>query len=364
MPKATKFVKVSTKLEQELLAAVVKGAASPTIVTEKELSKIGRIVHASVIQLCKNGITPPVKLSTVYTDCLSNRGAPKEELQEYLNAIKACYESQDGIVLARIARQKDTLVKLLNEASKQLVSGDVSLRKFSELAEKQQEASEKLVGLGETEDIEPPWGIGIESLPQITRATRGIQGMWIIGGYEGVGKSTFMLQLTIEIQRQLRVLYYDVDGTSEIWTKYRIKQAVGQENWRDASRNIIYRGIIDTLDADLLSVPPPAAIVIDSIQTLPYEVANRRSSVDGWLNSLKKLTQKGYTVLVVSELSREGEYKESSGINYAGALNAVLEDNGEGMLNFIIKKNRHGLSKGHIASLVRDEVRPYWLNEL
>ena len=159
------------------------------------------------------------------------------------------------------------------------------------------------------------------------------------------------------------MLYYDVDGTSEVWTRYRIEQAVGKDNYEDASANLYYRSDISSLDADLIAVPAPAALVIDSIQTLPYEVSNRRSSVDGWLNTFKKLSQKGYTILIVSELSREGEYKESSGINYAGALNVLLEET-EGGLAFYIKKNRHGPAKGHITTLVRNDEHPYWLEEL
>jgi len=364
MPKATKLVKVATKLEHELLAAVVRGAASPSIVNEKELSKIGRIVHASIISLSKNGLTPPFKLGTIFTDCIGNRGAPEEDLRAYLTELYHIGNSQDTAVLAKLAKQKEALVSILNEASKQLSSGDVSLRKFSELAEKQQDAGEKLTPMSAVEPGEPPMGIELESLPAISAAARGVQGMWIIGGLEGVGKSTLALQIAIELQEHNPLLYYDVDGTSEVWTRYRIEQAVGKESYEDAARNIYYRAAIDGLDSDLISTPAPAAIVVDSIQTLPYEVSNRRSSVDGWLNTFKKLTQKGYTVLIISELSREGEYKESSGINYAGALNMVLEQDEGEMLRVIFKKNRHGPRKGHITTLARNAQYPYWLEEV
>jgi len=364
MAKERKLVKVALKLEHELLAAVVKGAASPTIVNEKELSKIGKIVHASIISLSKNGLTAPFKLGTIYTDCLSNRGAPEEDLRAFLQELQVCGDSTDGSVLAKLARQKESLVTILNEASKQLASGDVSLRKFAEITEKQAEAGEKLKPMSEVKAGEPPMGIELVHLPTISKAARGVQGMWVIGGYEGAGKSTFTLQLSIELQREQKLLYYDIDGTSEVWTRYRIEQAVGKENYENASKNIYYRGSIDNLDGDLISTPAPACLVVDSIQTLPYEVSNRRSSVDGWLNTFKKLTQKGYTVLIVSELSREGDYKESSGINYAGTVNMLLEKEDEVFLNVIFKKNRHSPVTGLVTKLARNEQYPYWFEEL
>ena len=364
MPKEIKRVKIASQLEKELLAAVVKGAASPTIVNAKELSKIGKIVHASIISLSKNGLTAPFKLGTIYTDCLSNRGAPEQDLRAFLSALQACGESTDASVLAKLARQKESLVSILNEASKQLTSGDVSLRKFTEIAEKQAEAGEKLKPMSEVQAGEPPMGIELEHLPTISKAARGVQGMWVIGGYEGIGKSTFTLQLSIELQREQKLLYYDIDGTSEVWTRYRIEQAVGKQEYENASKNIYYRGSIDNLDGDLISIPPPACLVVDSIQTLPYEVSNRRSSVDGWLNTFKKLTQKGYTVLIVSELSREGDYKESSGINYAGTVNMILQEEEGGFLDVVFKKNRHGATKGLVTKLARNEQYPYWFEEL
>ncbi len=363
MPKATKLVKVSSKLEIELLAAVVKGAASPTIVNEKELSKEGRIVHRAITQLAKSGLEPPFRLSTIFTHAVGNLGGPPETIEPYLKTVQEVAGSRDTAILSKLAKQKEALVTILNEASKQLSSGDVKLRKFSELAEKQQEAGEKLTPMSEVEPGEPPMGIQLDSLPAISQAARGVQGMWIVGGEAGIGKSTLALQLAVELQGEMKTLYYDIDGTSEVWTRYRIEQAVGRENYEDASKNIYYRGAIDNLDGDLISIQPPAALVIDSIQTLPYEVNNRRSSVDGWLNTFKKLTQKGYTVLVVSELSREGEYKESSGINYAGTVNMLLEEDEGGSIRVIFKKNRHSPKKGHITTLVRDDEHPYWLTE-
>src|ERR1043165_3639541 len=169
MPKETKRVKIATQLEKELLAAVVQGAASPTIVNEKELSKIGRVVHASIISLSKNGLTAPFQLGTIYTDCLGNRGAPEQDLRAFLSDLQACGETTEASVLAKLARQKEALVLLLNEASKQLASGDVSLRKFSEIAEKQAEAGEHLKPMSEVQPGEPPAGIELRTLPTISK---------------------------------------------------------------------------------------------------------------------------------------------------------------------------------------------------
>jgi hypothetical protein len=371
MPKATKLVKVATKLEHELLAAIVKGAASPSIVDPKELSKIGRIVHNAIVQLSQNGLTAPFKLTTVFTHCISNLGAPEQDLRMFLNTVSSIAGSKDQKVLLKVAKQKETLVGILNEASKQLGSGTVELRKFNEIVEKNREAGDVPKPLAETHkdyDGEPEQGIMCESLPTIMSVSRGVQGVWIIGAMEGVGKSTLGLQLAIEVQEKIPVLYYDVDGTGEQWVCYRVTQAVGKGQFEEATKNLYYRPSIASLDADLLAYKAPAMIVIDSIQTLPYEAKHRRSSVDSWLNTFKALTNKGYTVLVISELSREGQYKESSGINYAGALNAELEEVEPGVegsdIRFIVKKNRHGPRKGHIATLTRNQQCPFWLEEI
>jgi hypothetical protein len=369
MPKATKLVKVASKLEHELLAAVIRGAASPSIVDPKELSKIGRIVHNAIVQLSQNGLSAPFKLTTLFTHCISNLGAPEQDTRDFLAAVKAVYSSKDHKVLLKVAKEKEALVGILNEASKQLGNGVVELRKFHEIVDKNLEAGDAPRSLAEIHkdyDGEPEQGLICESLPLIMSVTRGIQGVWIIGGREGVGKSTFGLQLAIEAQEQIPVLYYDVDGTGEQWICYRVTQAVGKENFELATANMFYRPTIASLDADLLSYKAPALLVIDSIQTLPYEAKHRRSSVDSWLNTFKALTNKGYTVLVISELSREGEYKESSGINYAGALNAELRqvEGSEDLIEFWIKKNRHGPRKGCVATLVRNQQHPFWLEEI
>lgn len=357
--------KIGAALEQELIASIVCGAASPSILDPKELSKIGRIVHSAVTQLAKNGLSAPFKLSTIYAHCLANLGAPEADTKEFLRTIQEIYRSKDHKVLIRVSKQKAALVEILNEASKQLGNGLVDLKKFNEIAEKQKDAGEKLVPMSELKPGDPPMGAEIESLPTISAAARGVQGVWIIGGREGVGKSTLMLQIAIELAQQQPVIYYDVDGTGETWMRYRIEQAVGKENYIEASRHIYYRPFIDTLDSDLASLPNPSSIVVDSIQTLPYQINQRRSSVDSWLSTFKGLTNKGITVLITSELSWEGHYKESSGINYAGALNAVLEvdEANDDFLHFVVKKNRHGPKKGHIATLIRNATRPMWFEE-
>lgn len=364
--KQQKTTKLAVKLEHELLAAVVRGAASPSIVDPKELSKVGRIVHNAITQLAQSGLSAPFKLSTIYTHAISNLGAPQEETSGFLKAVQVCYSTVEHQVLLKRAKQKEALVGILNEASKQLGSGLVELRKFNEIVDKQQEAGEELKPMSELPEGEPPQGIELESLPTISAAARGVQGVWILGGFEGVGKSTLGLQITIELQQHMPALYYDVDGTGEVWMKYRIEQSVGKARYDDASRNIYYRPSIGSLDSDLMFCAPPAIIAVDSIQTLPYQANHRRSSVDGWLNTFKALTNKGYIVLIISELSREGEYKESSGINYAGALNAILEADqaDDSFMHFVIKKNRHGPKKGHVATLTRNAERPFWLEEV
>lgn len=369
-----KTTKISPKLEHELIAAVVRGACSPTIVDQKELSKIGRIIHSAITQLAQKGIEAPFKLSTIYTHSISNLGAPKEESRLFLHTVQAVYNTKDNQALGRIAQEKTTLVGILNEASKQLGSGVVELRKFNELVDKQQEGAEVVKSLAELHKDykgEPEEGIPIHSLPSISSCTRGLQGVWVIGGEPGVGKSTFGLQIGVEVQKSIPVIYYDLDGTGEQWTCYRVAHMVGEENFNDSTEKLFYRSSITSLDSDLLSTPPPAMLVIDSLQTLPLHVLQRRATLDQWMSTFKGICNKGYLVLLISELNRNAygdvkmsAYKESGGIEYAGSMCAQLHETDGGMLEFHIVKNRHGPKKGHVATLVRNNQYPFWLEEV
>jgi hypothetical protein len=370
----TKTVKVATKLEHELLAAAVVGAISPSVIEPKELSKIGRIVHAGIIQLIQQGLNVPIRLSTLFTHCISNLGAPESETKDFLRTIHTLTKSRDTTVLLKVAKEKETLVNILNEASKQLGNGTVELRKFNELVDKQKEGLEPVKSLAEIHQDyrgEPTEGYNIRSLPSISSCTSGVQGVWIIGGEPGVGKSTLSLQVAIEVQTEAPVIYYDLDGTGEQWMCYRVTQAVGKERFQDATNNLYYRSSISSLDSDLLSVPAPALLVIDSIQTLPLHILHRRSTLDQWLTTFKSIANKGYTVLLISEMNRNAygdvkisSYKESGGIEYAGSMCAQLHETEGGMLEFHCVKNRHGPKKGHIATLVRNDQYPFWMEEV
>jgi hypothetical protein len=370
-----KTTKIAVKLEHELLAAVVRGACSPSVVSVKELSKIGRIIHNALVQLSQNGLQAPFKLTTIFTHCISNLGAPEEDTRQFLRNIQSVCKLKDTDVLVKIAKEKEALVNIMNEASQQLAGGKTELRKFQDLIEAQKDNNEKPKTLFEVHkdyDGEPVHGLCIDSLPTISDVTYGLQGIWVIGGEPGVGKSTLGLQIAIEAQQNMPVLYYDVDGTGERWMIYRVCQAVGKENFENATNKLFYFSSIANLDNTLLSCQPPSLVVIDSIQALPTSVLHRRSSLDKWISDFKSIANRGYTVLLISEMNRAaygqdprmGAYKESGEIEYAGGMCAQLHAISEDMMEFHIVKNRHGPKKGHVATLQRDQQYPFWLEEI
>ena len=57
-------------------------------------------------------------------------------------------------------------------------------------------------------------------------------------------------------------------------------------------------------------------VIIDSLQKLPLLGVDRRSNIDIWLRKIEEIVAEGVTVIAVSELSREGKYKESGDIEY------------------------------------------------
>ena len=365
-------MKLDIKLEQAIIKAVIEGIAPPSIVTLEELSKNGQFILRSVRYLLDGGAVPPITHVTVFLAATNSFGADKETLRNYFKALKEVKLSTDALALARACRHKETLVSLINLAGKQLTEGKFDTQAIYKTLNQAEGVNETLEPVSSflSSFQTSPAGVPVPSLPAISKSTGNLQGIWVIGGDPGIGKSTLAWQLVLDCA--LPSIYYDLDGTGLAWLIERTRQIFPNVNLIPILQNVHYQDTIRTLDANLIAIKPPAIIVIDSVQTLPTDVLHRRTSLDKWIVSFKEIAKRGYTFILISELNRAsygeynmGSYKETGELEYAGSLCAQLVGNDPDFpLKFYINKNRHGQARGLITQLERDEQKKFWFNEI
>jgi len=193
------------------------------------------------------------------------------------------------------------------------------------------------------------------SIPALNRRIRRIEGFGILAGEAKSGKSTLAQQIAEDYARQgISVLYYDfemgwkrffsrtfqrktgfvIDDELQRKDKTQLYQAFAEwadEYWRAIGQNFFYRGNshlreIDTIGRlvrrDIQEIrratkKDNVVIFVDSLQKLPIvNHTDRRTSIDIWLRTTEGIVAEGVTVIAVSELSRDGKYKESGDIEY------------------------------------------------
>jgi len=209
------------------------------------------------------------------------------------------------------------------------------------------------------------WGLNITCFPQLTRALNGLREIVVLSADPKVGKSTFVLQIASDVAGQeVGVIYYDFENgrinlmAREMCRKFKIAYADLFNNkdshvtgsllrLRDNYKNFMIitdRGLnIDKIRSHIFQLrkhtgKESVLIVIDSLQKLPMkDLKDRRSAIDRWLRDIEELKAEDpyLTVLMVSELSREGKKpKESGDIEYTGHFILKLKANmGENQIN-------------------------------
>jgi hypothetical protein len=199
--------------------------------------------------------------------------------------------------------------------------------------------------------------------------------MWAIGGEPGVGKSTLACQISLIAGQHMPVLYYDFENGTNVLVSHMytgLKQ--DKERLTKYTQRLYMRESIRTLEADLISVPAPALIVVDSLQKLPTRTDQRRTGLDQWVHRFEQLKKRGYTVILLSELNRGGyqgaggkikySYKETGEIEYSGDFCIELRESRKDkeLTELWVVKNRHFQEKGHIVNLER--VNAWWFREV
>jgi replicative DNA helicase len=205
------------------------------------------------------------------------------------------------------------------------------------------------------------WGHKIKRFPKLTNALMGIREIIVLAAQPKVGKSTFVLQVASEVAAQgPGVIYYDFENgrynlmAREACRKFGIKYRAQLLNdvvlWSDIADKInsmsnVYNNFaiitdrrlsIDRIRSHILNMrrtieQEHILIVIDSLQKLPMkDLRDRRAAIDRWLRDFEELKAEdpNLAILMVSELSREGQKpKESGDIEYTGHFLLRFERN-------------------------------------
>lgn len=370
-----KPIKLAPDLEKALLYGVITGTCSPEIINPDELSKRGKAIHGSVLQLGKHG-RPPHKWHAVMLAATHLLGVEKSDIAPYIEGLKEFDAGSDIGAILRTARNKATLINLINRAGEQLASGDLRISDLvgSIPTNSYGESAKPFSAAVGKKWPKRPQGLSIPCFPGITEITRGLFGVWVIAGEPGLGKSTLAWQVALSMARDYPVLYYDLDGTGQEFFIDRTRD-IYQDNlklFKRRTRNIFFRHSASSLEEDLNQIKAPGVVFIDSVQTLPLGVRFAKETLDNWIRRFKEIAQKGFPVFCISEKQRAeygqanlNGFKGSGDIEYAATVGAHLlgyEDNDDenNLVKFVIVKSRHSKRKGHVFDLERDEKRTFW----
>lgn len=363
-------VRLSPELEKAVLAGVLTGAVDVTFVRPEELSAEGRAVWRAAAALIARGAPLPLPREAVVLHVADVMGADRQAARAYLEAVYASAAAASGAeeTLRRV-RHRHTLLAVIRTASEQLRRDQFSADEFLEvLAAGGAEPDLRPLGdqlRGPAPD--PPPRLAIPSLPKLTeRLDGGLIGITALAGEPGVGKSCLAWQIALDVSRSVPVLYYNLDDSTATLITRTVQLFGGDlERARRATSRVCVRDDIGTLGSDLITVPAPALVVVDSLQTLPVGVEFRKAGLDAWIRRFKGLRKRGYYFVLVSEMPRSrygappfvGAFKESGDIEYAADLAWQLTPTGFGAELHVVK-NRHGALRGLAATLTR--VR-HWL---
>lgn len=192
------------------------------------------------------------------------------------------------------------------------------------------------------------WGHKIKSFPRLTHALMGVREIIVLAAKPKIGKTTFALQIESDIaDLGVGVIHYDFEnGLYNIMAReccrrfdvdYRTELLNDEWTGLDSLTKKIQeiknfavvtdRGLtIDKIRAHISDIRKTTKskdvfIVIDSLQKLPMEnLRERRAAIDLWLRAFEELKSDDpdLTILLISELSREGQKpKESGDIEYS-----------------------------------------------
>ncbi len=365
---AAKPVMFSTDLEQAALSAIIAGKLPLATVKPEELSKEGRTVHEAVRVLQASSGESKLPYRSVLVAAVDKLGADRTALRVFLTAVRKTRSGVEVNDILQSVRNRQAVVSLINECTEQLGTGNFNLTSLAgKLSVHTGGALIPVSELVKSGIPEPPRGLVFKRLPELSRVSGGLMKLWAIGGEPKIGKSTLALQLSLSTAQHMPVLYYDFENGQDTLI-YHLYEALGKDikKLQRVSTNLFIRASIRTLETDMAVLKPPALIVVDSLQKLPTRADERRTGLDGWIRKFELIKQKGYTVLILSELNREGyqnkkgssrkfAYKDTGEVEYSVDFGVELRPSrkDDSIVEVHVVANRHYPEKGHIADLER-----------
>ena len=358
-------LRLSPELEKALLAGLFHGAVDLESVNPGELSPQGVAIYRAAKDLLVSGSSTPLALPELLLLLTNAYGVNQDQARAWLEGIRAAVPAAGGAgETVRKLRERSALLSIANAASIQLREGTYDPDKLFDTVAQAAVASAKPTPLAEQigDNYPTPLRVPLVSLPRFTeRVGGGLVGLTVLSGEPAVGKSDLALQASVETQRTMPVLLYDLDnGIPTIVEKLR--RMVGNDTTalRAATTALYLRESIRTLDADLVHVAPPALVVVDIFQALPTPAEFERQGLGHWIHRLGALRRRGYVVLVVSEVNRlaygnvgMGAFKGSGEIEYVADLACQMVPTLDGAALHVVK-NRHGRFRGECVTLTRN----------
>lgn len=356
-------------VELTLVGALLKKKITVDDLEPRTLSHTGRKIWQAAKSLQDQGGTyddTGVKLAAVEVF-----GLAKDRLLDYLAAV-AKAETTNAADIYGLLRKRNALIQVANEVQGQLASGNLDLDKIGGYVSAVVGAKTDLVSVEEDlaeGEPSPPSGPLLQTLPTLSGAVNGLHGLWVVAGITGVGKSTLARQIAIDSSREIPVLIYSFEDTKrEIL--YQLCSNFGLEAARRIGKRLYIRESLRTLRKDLARVPPPAVVLVDSIQRVPVKSDDYLQGLNTWLNKFEEIKQSGYAVILCSEINRQSytgdprldAFKESGRIEYAATFALVLQEADAGMVRLHIVKNRYFPNRGLLGLI--DRCRPHWFREV
>ena len=356
--------KISPELEKALLAGVIWGAVPTESLDARELSVPGSHVLNIVRDMLGTGSAPPLNLQAILLGLTETYGMNRASAQALLEGVQASLPSSEGAESAvRKLREKHILLSVANTAMEQLKKGVFNV----------EELSGAVTGFGTTKPPtplcdairgglpDPPLRLPMRMLRTFSeRIGGGLIGLTVLAGEPAVGKSRLAWQIALDINSGgTPVVYYDLDnGLSTLLGRTRVIFDDDHAAIMDATQRLYLRDSINTIDPDMVYIPPPCLIVVDILQALPVSQEFERQGLAGWMHRLAGFRRRGYHVLVVSEVGRSfygstglGAFKGSGEIEYVADLGLQMVPAGQRGATISILKNRHSEAKGEIITL-------------
>ena len=196
---------------------------------------------------------------------------------------------------------------------------------------------------GEAEEA-PRIASGIDELDRVTGGGFVRGSALLVGGDPGIGKSTLLMQASAALAKAGHDVVYVSGEEAVAQIRLRARRLGAIEERIGLAAETSVENILATLDAG----PPPALLIIDSIQTLWTELADSapgtvtqvRASAQALIRYAKK---SGTAVVLVGHVTKEGQIAGPRVVEHM--VDAVLYFEGEGGHHFRILrtvKNRFG----------------------